>query len=60
MNLEPERRNREAFAVLTYSNMLTLNALIQVLADKGVVSQAEILDKVKQLERQIQDRQPII
>ena len=52
MTSEPERRTREAFAVLTYSNMLTLNALVQLLTEKGVVTGKEILDRVKQLEDQ--------
>ncbi len=51
MACKPDRRKREAFAVLTYSNMLTLNALIQLLTKKGVVSNREILDQVRQLEK---------
>ena len=52
MTSKPNRRKREAFAVLTYSNMLTLNALVQLLAEKGVVTSEEILDRVKRLEDQ--------
>ena len=51
MTGKPDRRSREAFAVLAYSNMLTLNALIQLLTKKGVVSRREILDHVRQLEK---------
>jgi hypothetical protein len=52
MTSKPSRRKREAFAVLTYSNMLTLNALIQLLTEKGVVTSQEIFDRVKRFEDQ--------
>jgi hypothetical protein len=52
MTSKPNRRKREAFAVLTYSNMLTLNALVQLLTEKGVVTSEEILDRVKRFEDQ--------
>ena len=52
MTSQPDRRKREAFAVLTYSNMLTLNALVQLLTEKGVVTSEEIIDRVKRLEDQ--------
>ena len=38
--------------MLTYSNMLTLNALVQLLTEKGVVTNEEILDRVKRFEDQ--------
>jgi hypothetical protein len=57
MGPKPDRRRREAFAVLTYSNMLTLNAaLVQILTEKGVVTSKEILDRVKHLEDQVKRR----
>jgi hypothetical protein len=43
-------RKTVTFEELTYSNMLTLNALIELLAEKGVVGKQEILDRVKQLQ----------
>jgi hypothetical protein len=52
MTSKPNRRKREAFAVLTYSNMLTLNALVQLLTEKGVVTSEEIFDRVKRFEDQ--------
>jgi len=52
MTSKTDRRRREAFAVLSYSNMLTLNALIQLLTEKGVVTRKEIFDRVKQFEDQ--------
>jgi hypothetical protein len=53
MTSKPGRRKREAFAVLTYSNMLTLNALVQLLTEKGVVTSEEIFDRVKRFEDQV-------
>jgi hypothetical protein len=52
MTTKTDRRKREAFAVLTYSNMLTLNALVQLLTEKGVVTRKEVFDRVKQFEDQ--------
>ena len=49
MTLEP-RRSTVSFEELAYSNMLTLNALVELLAEKGVVGKQEILDRVKQLQ----------
>jgi len=52
MTSKSNQRKREAFAVLTYSNMLTLNALIQLLTEKGVVTSEEIFERVKRFEDQ--------
>jgi len=49
MTLEPGR-SAVSFEELAYSNMLTLNALVELLAEKGVVGKQEILDRVKQLQ----------
>jgi hypothetical protein len=35
---------------LTYSNTLTLNALVELLTEKGVLSKPEILERVKKLQ----------
>ena len=43
-------RSTVSFQELAYSNMLTLNALIEVLAEKGLVGKNEILERVKQLQ----------
>jgi len=50
--------NRQAvsFEELAYSNMLTLNALIELLDEKGLVGKQEILGRVKQLQPQTQVR----
>lgn len=43
-----------SFEELAYSNMLTLNALVELLAEKGLVSKQEVLERVKQLQVQRQ------
>ena len=35
---------------LAYSNMLTLNALVELLNEKGLLSKQELLEKVNQLQ----------
>ena len=49
-------RNRQtvSFEELAYSNMLTLNALVELLTEKGLLSRLEILERVKQLQTQTQ------
>jgi hypothetical protein len=49
-------RNRQpvSFEELAYSNMLTLNALVELLTEKGLLSKQEVLEKVKQLQSQTQ------
>ena len=45
-------RNRQtaSFEELAYSNMLTLNALVELLTEKGLLSKQEVLERVKQLQ----------
>ncbi len=45
-----------SFEELAYSNMLTLNALIELLCEKGLLVKQEILDRVKQLQAQMQTK----
>jgi hypothetical protein len=37
--------------------MLTLNALVELLTEKGLLSKQEVLERVKQLQAQIQARE---
>jgi hypothetical protein len=37
---------------LAYSNMMTLNALVELLEEKGMVTKQEVLDRIKQLQEQ--------
>jgi hypothetical protein len=52
MAFTPEHRKRDVFAILSYSNMLTLNAIIQLLSEKGLLTAEEIMERVAQLEKQ--------
>lgn len=49
-------RQTASFEELAYSNMLTLNALVELLAEEGVVSKEELLERVKLLQGQTQSR----
>ncbi len=54
---EPPKRSTVTFEQLTYSNMLTLNAPIELLNEKGVLSKHEILGRVRKLcETQVTER----
>ena len=55
MDSTPNRQT-VSFEELAYSNMLTLNALIELLAEKGLIGKKEILERVKQLQAQTQVR----
>jgi len=56
-NVASERDGQTvSFEELAYSNMLTLNALVELLAEKGLVSKQEVLERVKQLQAQNQLR----
>jgi hypothetical protein len=46
-----ERKSQTvSFEELAYSNMLTLNALVELLTEKGLLSKQEVLERVKQLQ----------
>jgi len=44
------KRLTTTFEQPSYSNMLTLNALVELLTEKGVLTQAEILERIKKLQ----------
>jgi hypothetical protein len=47
---KPAGRQVVTFEHLSYSNMLTLNALVELLTEEGVLTQAEILGRIKKLQ----------
>jgi hypothetical protein len=49
---EPPKRPTVTFEELCYSNMLTLNALVELLTEKGVLTKPEILERVKKLQNE--------
>ena len=50
--------NRQVVSVeeLALSNMLTVNALVELLSEKGLVSQQEVLERVKRLRTEMTER----
>jgi len=49
-------RKTVSFEELAYSNMPTLNALIELLDEKGLIGKKDILERVKQLQTETQLR----
>ena len=48
------RRGTRNSQELGYSNMLTLNALVELLSEKGLLSRQEVLERVKKLQAEMQ------
>jgi hypothetical protein len=44
-----------SFEDIAYSNMLTVNALIQLLDEKGILKSTEIVERVKKLQGDLND-----
>ncbi len=55
MDSTPDRQT-VSFEELAYSNMLTLNALIELLDEKGLIGKKDILERVKRLQAHAQAR----
>jgi hypothetical protein len=49
---EPPKRQTASFEQLSYSHMLTLNALIELPIEKGVLTKPEILEWIKEVQRE--------
>ena len=49
---EQDQRVTVSVEELAYSNMMTLNALVELLEEKGIVSKREVLDRIKRLQEQ--------
>ena len=47
---EPPERPTVTYEQLSYSNMLTLNALVELLTEKGVLTKPEIMERIKKLQ----------
>lgn len=50
-----ERRTREAFAEVAYSNMVMIRVLLGLLTKKGLISMKEVLQGIDQMDRQMRD-----
>jgi hypothetical protein len=51
-----ERRKRETVTAeeMTYSNMLTVNALVELLDERGILSKKDVLERIKALQASVQ------
>jgi hypothetical protein len=57
--MSQSNRKTVSFEEMTYSNMLTVNALVELLNEKGILSKAEVLQRIKELQSQVQPRKPV-
>jgi hypothetical protein len=48
-----------SFQELVLSNMLTLNALVELLDERGILAKPDVLDRVKQLQAEMSARQKL-
>jgi len=48
----PSKSERQtvSFEELAYSNMLTLNALVELLDERGILAKRDVLDRLKKLQ----------
>jgi hypothetical protein len=53
-----QERQAASYEELAYSNMLQLQALIELLSEKGLVGQSEVLERVKKIQHEIRDGRP--
>jgi len=50
---QERRRETRSFQEQAYSNTLTLNALVELLSEKGLLDKREIQDRVKKLQTEM-------
>jgi hypothetical protein len=58
LGMHPKERQTVSYEELSVSNMLQIQALIELLSEKGIVGQTEVLERVKRLRDEIRDRKP--
>ena len=44
-----KQRPTVTFEEIAYSNMLTLNALVELLNERGILKKQDVLDRIKEL-----------
>ena len=56
-----ERRKQETVTAeeMTYSNMLTVNALVELLDERGILSKKDVLERIKALQASVQSSRKI-
>ena len=56
---DQQQRATLSFQELALSNMLTLNALVELLDERGILPKLDVLDRVKQLRAEMSARQKL-
>ena len=56
--MQSKQRQSVSYEDLAYSNMLQIQALVELLSEKGILGQAEVLERVKKLQHEIRDGKP--
>jgi hypothetical protein len=54
---DQQQRATVSFQELALSNMLTLNALVELLDERGILAKPDVLDRVKQLRAEMSAKQ---
>ena len=56
-----QQRKRETVTAeeMTYSNMLTVNALVELLDERGILSKKDVLERIKALQASVQSSRKI-
>jgi hypothetical protein len=57
--LSDQQRATVSFQELAVSNMLTLNALVELLDERGILAKLDVLERVKQLKPEMGARQKL-
>ena len=56
-----QQRKRETVTAqeMTYSNMLTVNALVELLDERGMIAKKDVLERIKALQASVQSSRKI-
>jgi len=56
-----QQRKRETVTAeeMTYSNMLTVNALVELLDERGIIAKKDVLERIKALQASVQSSRKI-
>ncbi|MGD1156425.1 MAG: hypothetical protein ABSA41_11405 [Terriglobia bacterium] len=55
---EQRKRGTVTAEEMTYSNMLTVNALAELLDERGILPKKDVLARIKGLQASVQSRKP--
>lgn len=51
--MRPKERKTVTLEEMAYSSMLSVNALVELLDEKGIVSKAEVLQRIRKLQAEV-------